>query len=81
MIELTFATGFMLYLGLTLMSVLGVWIYSHYHTRRRVFFPIEKTLFLCEFCHYAYVDESVKKLNRCPQCGLINKKNEYSQSS
>lgn len=77
MIDLTFNTAFMLYLGLTLIGVMGVWIYSHYRTRKQVFFPNEKTLFQCEFCHYAYVDESAKQLNRCPQCGLINKKNEY----
>ena len=72
MIELTFNTLFILYLSLTLGIVLGIWIYSHYRTRRRVFFPVEKALCVCEYCHFPYVEESAKHLNRCPQCGLYN---------
>lgn len=74
MIELTFSTLFVLYLTITLGIVLGIWIYSHYRTRRMAFFPLERSLFICEFCHFAYLEESVKGVNRCPQCGLLNKK-------
>jgi hypothetical protein len=77
MIELTFNTMFMLYLGGTLAIILGIWLYSHYRMRRRIFFPIEQDLFICEYCHFAYIEESVKHLNRCPQCGLYNKHNTY----
>lgn len=79
MIELTFNTLFILYLSITLVGVLGLWIYSHYRTRRRTFFTIEKALFVCEYCHFAYVEESAKRLNRCPQCGLFNKENNYQK--
>jgi uncharacterized paraquat-inducible protein A len=79
MIDLTFTTAFMLYLLTTIILVLGIWLYSHYRLRNRKFLPIEKELFVCEFCHFAYVEQSVKKLNRCPQCNLINKKNRYLQ--
>lgn len=77
MIELTFNTLFILYLSVTLAAVLGIWIYSHYRLKRRTFFTTEKALFICEYCHFAYVEDSVKKLNRCPQCGLFNKQNTY----
>lgn len=77
MIELTFNAIFLVYLSLTLACVLGIWIYSHYQSRRRTFFSTEKELFICEYCHFAYVDEGMKKLNRCPQCGLINKENTF----
>lgn len=81
MIELTYNTLLMLYLSATLTLILGVWIYSHYRTRRRVFFSTEKTLCMCEYCHYAYVEDSAQELNRCPQCGLFNKHNAYRQRS
>lgn len=79
MIELTFNTIFILYLSLTLFIVLGIWIYSHYRVRHRTFFTTERALFVCEYCHFAYVEESVKYLNRCPQCGLFNKNNAYQK--
>jgi hypothetical protein len=79
MIELTFNTVFILYLCLTLVVVLGIWIYSHYRMRGRIYFTTEKALFICEYCHYAYVEDSAKKLNRCPQCGLYNKQNTYQK--
>ncbi len=77
MIELSFTTAFMLYLGITLTFVLGIWIYSHYRTRRQTIFSCEKALFVCEYCHFAYLEENIKELNRCPQCGLFNKQNHY----
>ena len=79
MIELTFNTFFILYLALTLIIVLGIWIYSHYRMKRRTFFTTEKALFICEYCHFAYLEESVKELNRCPQCSLYNKHNSYQK--
>lgn len=78
MIELTFNAIFLLYLSLTLSSVLGIWIYSHYRGKKRKIFTEEKALFICEYCHFAYVEEGVKELNRCPQCGLFNKENTFS---
>lgn len=80
MIELTFNTLFMLYLCLTLAMVLGIWIYSHYRMRHRTFFTSEKTLYICEYCHFAYLEDSVKELNRCPQCNLFNKRNTYQDT-
>jgi ribosomal protein L37AE/L43A len=77
MIELTFNTLFISYLSLTFAVVLGIWIYSHYRMRHRTFFTTEKALFICEYCHCAYVENSDKQLNRCPQCGLFNKENAY----
>lgn len=79
MIELTYNTLLILYLSLTLSFVLGTWIYSHYRTRKRTFFPPEKSLCICEYCHFAYVEESANPLNRCPQCGLFNRQNTFKE--
>ena len=78
MFELTFNTLFMFYLAITTAMVLGIWIYSHYRMRRRTFFSTEQALFVCEYCHFAYVENSLKDFNRCPQCELFNKNNAYS---
>jgi hypothetical protein len=80
MIELTFNALFIIYLGLTLTVVLLIWIFSHYRQRQRIFFPIEKILFICEYCHFTYVEKSAKSINRCPQCGLINKENHFKKT-
>lgn len=69
----------MLYLSITFAAVLGIWIYSHYRMRRRTFFTTEKALFICEYCHFAYVEDSAKLLNKCPQCSLFNKQNTYQR--
>lgn len=74
MIELTFATAFTLYLSITLGLVLGTWLYSHYRTKKRTILTYEKELFVCEFCHHPYLEEHVNQLNKCPQCGLYNRK-------
>lgn len=79
MIELTFNTVFILYLGATLTMILGIWIYSHYRQKRRTFFTAEQALHVCEYCHFAYVEDSIKELNRCPQCGLYNKENTFKK--
>lgn len=72
MIELSQTTALMLYLGMTLAFILGVWIYSHYGSRKRCFMPLEKELITCEFCLFAYLDTGGKKITRCPRCESYN---------
>lgn len=76
MIELNPATALMLYLALTLMAILGIWISSHYRSRKRRFMPMEKELVVCEFCHFAYLDAGAQKVTRCPQCESFNQKSK-----
>lgn len=72
MIELSPNTALMIYLGLTLCSLIGIWVYHHLHVRKKKFMPAEKQLKVCEFCHYAYVDSAVKKVSQCPRCHFFN---------
>lgn len=72
MIELTFASAFMLYLCMTLFVLFGLWIYHHYRSRHREILPLEQELTVCEYCHFAYLEDSAKKLTRCPQCQSYN---------
>lgn len=79
MIELTISTAIMLYLSLTLLIVLGFWGFHHYYARKKKIFSFEQALCQCEYCHYAYLEDSIKKVNQCPQCGLFNKHNLYNK--
>lgn len=73
MIELTFASAFMLYLCMTLFILFGLWVYHHYRTRRREILPCEQELVVCEYCSFAYLEESSKKVTKCPQCHSYNR--------
>lgn len=72
MIELSPTTALMLYLGITLFTLLGLWVSRHYQTRGRKIHLPEKDLYICEYCHFAYLEEGIKKINRCPQCHSFN---------
>ena len=74
MIELSATTAFMVYLGLTLAVLLGLWIYQHYSTKNKTIVPAEQELSICEFCHFAYLKDSVKAVSKCPQCRSFNSK-------
>jgi ribosomal protein L37AE/L43A len=73
MIELSPTTALMLYLGMTLSVLLGLWIFQHYRYRHKKILSSEKELFICEYCHFAYLDEGTKKITHCPQCQSYNK--------
>lgn len=74
MIELSLDTIFLIYLGITLSTILGVWTHSHYKKKKEILYSPEESSYRCEFCHFVYLTEETQDLNRCPQCGLYNKK-------
>lgn len=73
MIELTSATAIMLYLCLTLMALMGIWLDHHYRSRRKKVIISEHTLFVCEYCSFAYLSDIGSKVTLCPQCHCYNK--------
>lgn len=77
MIELTLMTALLLYLGLTLAIVLGLWTYHHYCTRSKQILSGEQQLRICEYCHYTYLADSIKTVTQCPQCKSYNKNNSF----
>lgn len=74
MIELSASAALMLYLGITLGVVLGLWIHQHYRSRKQKVMTAENELQVCEYCHCAYLAERGKPLSHCPSCKLINKR-------
>lgn len=74
MIELTPTAALTLYLSATLAIVLSLWIYHHYKSRHKKLVTLSQELFICEYCHFAYLDERGKKVTHCPQCQSFNKR-------
>lgn len=66
------ATAIMLYLALTLTVLLGIWIYYYFRKKGKKILPLEKELWVCEYCHFPYVDTHGKKITCCPQCKSFN---------
>jgi ribosomal protein L37AE/L43A len=78
MIELTPNTAFMIYLGLTLGMLFGIWCFQHFRTRKKKIAIAEKELFVCEYCHFCYLDDKAKEITKCSQCHSYNKSNVYT---
>lgn len=72
MIEISSNTAIMIYLGVSIFSILAVWGWHHWSGKKKKIQLGEKKLVLCEFCHFAYLDNGIKKVTRCPQCQSYN---------
>lgn len=81
MISVSAAAAFMLYLCLTLGTLFGLWIYSHFKNKKRKILANREELYLCEYCHFVYVSNPLKPVNQCPQCKSFNKNNTYSKNA
>lgn len=81
MIELSLTAAFIMYLSLTLLALLGIWGWQHWKKKTKVIAQPPKELFVCEYCHFAYLFDSNKKVNQCPQCFSYNKENRFTKKS
>lgn len=79
MISLSPNTALMLYLSLTLAILFAIWTFNHYRTRQKKIILAEEHLLVCEYCHFAYLAQSEKKVTQCPQCNSFNKNNTYQR--
>ncbi|MFT5318351.1 MAG: Zn finger protein HypA/HybF involved in hydrogenase expression [Chlamydiales bacterium] len=73
MLKLSLSTAFMFYLGATLGVLLVLWIYYNMVQGRKKIVPYERSLFVCEYCSKAYLEESIKHVTKCPECQSFNK--------
>lgn len=80
MIEITPNTAIIAYLSLSLFALLALWCRQLYSAPAKIEL-LDKKLFVCEHCSFAYLEKSGKALNRCPQCHFLNKGNEYKNLS
>jgi hypothetical protein len=71
-IELSPISAVIVYLTLTLSTLLAIWVYYHYHARQKKIVVSEKKLLVCEYCLFVYLDRIEKKVTQCPQCQCYN---------
>jgi protein-arginine kinase activator protein McsA len=66
------ATLIVIFVTLSLIALLGLWIFSE--MRRRRFGPThsQDKIFRCKNCGYVYTDDADVDRSRCSQCGKLN---------
>jgi protein-arginine kinase activator protein McsA len=66
-----------IYVTLSLIALLGLWIFSE--MRRRRFGPTrsQDRIFRCKNCGYVYTDDADVDRSRCSQCGKLNQPIEF----
>jgi uncharacterized paraquat-inducible protein A len=77
MIELSTNAAIMLYLSMTLIPLLGLWVFQHWSARQKKIDVSDQELHVCEYCHFAYLEEIATKITKCPQCHSFNKNNRH----
>lgn len=66
-------TGFTLYLGAALLSLLVAAFVHQLRRRRCCFVGSRKGVITCEFCAKEYLDREGRELTTCPQCHSLNR--------
>jgi transposase-like protein len=66
-----------IYVTLSLIALLCLWIFSE--MRRRRFGPTrsDDRIFRCKNCGYVYTDDADVDRSRCSQCGKLNQPIEF----
>lgn len=74
MIELDISTAVALYLSLTVVTLLLIWLFLDRETKPRHYTSEKKSIWQCEVCTFIYIDSRHDVISRCPQCGSFNKR-------
>jgi rRNA maturation endonuclease Nob1 len=76
MIKLDFAVAISLYITLSSVVVLVIWVYLD-RNRFKKYTSDDVYMWQCSICTHAYVDSVHKEISVCPVCGSYNKRGEY----
>lgn len=79
MIELSPHALLMVYLTITSMGILGLWLWHHFKIKQAPRLDQQEELHLCEYCQFLYMALSDKKVNSCPRCQQYNKNNRFKE--
>ncbi len=72
MIELAPHTAVMIYLGLTLLTMLAIWLSHHFRQRKKGVVIPQQKLATCEYCGQLYLTAIEQKVSKCPTCASYN---------
>lgn len=73
MISVTPATACLLYLAIALLALLGAWLTDRWRSRNYQASILARQRYVCEFCQYSYLEDPQHHVNKCPQCGSLNR--------
>ena len=76
MIEVEFSLAVAVYLVLTIVFILALWMLSERRKRPGLFLSEEAFFWQCNICTHVYVDSKHSAISKCPRCGSYNKKEE-----
>lgn len=76
MIELDISTAVAIYLFLSVIGLLFLWIFFDREKKPRQYTSDKKAVWQCEVCTFTYVDSQHDVISKCPQCGSYNKRKE-----
>ena len=54
--------------------ILGLWLFDEWRLRKTPFVASKKELVVCEICLYKFFCDKDSIINKCPQCGSLNKR-------
>jgi uncharacterized paraquat-inducible protein A len=76
MIKVDMSTAITLFVFLSVVGVLVLWIFLDLGTRLRNFSSEEKYIWHCGICDYTYIDSRHEDISRCPRCKSYIDRNE-----
>ena len=54
--------------------ILAFWLFDEFRLRKRPFVPSKKEMVVCEICLHKFFCDKDSIINKCPQCGSLNKR-------
>jgi len=76
MIELDISTAVALYLLITVVCLLFLWLFLDRETKPKQYTSEKKSIWQCEVCLHTYVDSKHDVISKCPRCASFNKRKE-----
>ncbi len=55
-------------------AILALWLFDEFRLRKRPFVPSKKEMVVCEICLHKFFCDKDSIINKCPQCGSLNKR-------
>jgi hypothetical protein len=72
MFQVSISTAFLIYLAITLGSLLCLLVIRLFKKQISSTQLQEKILFSCEYCHLKYIDKQTTNVTQCPHCESFN---------
>jgi len=76
MIELDITAAIALYIFLTVVGVLSLWLFLDREPKSKRYTSAKKSIWQCEICTFTYVDSQHEVISKCPHCGSFNERKE-----